>query len=141
MIPLEYFPTINASLNGLTALWLITGYSFIRKKRVAAHRFCMLAACVTAVTFLSSYIYYHAHAGLNRFPGTGWPRVLYLGILLSHTTLAVTIVPLAVVTVTLGLRDKRATHRRIARWTFPIWLYVSVTGVVVYWMLYRMHWS
>jgi putative membrane protein len=140
MPPLDYFPTINASLNALTAVWLVTGYTFIRKKCIAAHRACMIAASVTAVTFLSSYIYYHAHAGLNRFPGTGWPRALYLGILLTHTALAVTIVPLAAVTLTLGLRDRRAPHRRIARWTLPIWLYVSVTGVVVYWMLYRMTW-
>jgi len=140
MIPLDAFPTINASLNATTALLVFTGWRFIKRGRIAAHRACMLAACVTAVTFFASYIYYHAHAGLNRFPGTGWPRALYLCILITHTTLAVTIPPLAAVTATLGLRDRRAVHRRIARWTLPIWLYVSTTGVVVYWMLYRMTW-
>ena len=139
-IPLTWFPTINASLNAATAAWLLIGWTFIKRKRIAAHRACMIGASVTAVTFLSSYIYYHAHAGLTRFQGTGWPRALYLGILLTHTALAVAIVPLAAVTLTLGLRDKRPLHRRIARWTLPIWLYVSVTGVVVYWMLYRMTW-
>src|SRR5262249_25303279 len=134
VIPLDAFPTINASLNATTGLLLFTGWRFIKHKRRTAHRNCMLAACVTAVTFFASYIYYHAHAALTPFPGTGWPHALYLSILVSPTTLAVTIPVLAAITVTLGLRDRRATHRRIARWTLPIWLYVSVTGVIVYWM-------
>ena len=140
MPPLEAFPTINASLNATTAVLLVTGWRFIRRKRIKAHRACMIAACVTAVTFFASYIYYHAHVGTTRFPGTGTGRAIYLGILASHTVLAAAIVPLAIVTVTLGLRDRRQTHRRIARWTLPIWLYVSVTGVIVYWMLYRVRW-
>jgi uncharacterized membrane protein YozB (DUF420 family) len=94
----------------------------------------------TAALFLACYLYYHFHAGATRFPGTGWPRTLYLGILLTHTVLAMAVVPMALVTFWRGLTRQDARHRAIARWTFPVWLYVSVTGVVVYWMLYRMSW-
>jgi putative membrane protein len=138
--PLSAFPTINATLNALTALLLVTGWLLIRRKRLAAHRACMLAAMATAALFLTSYLYYHAHAGSTRFPGTGWPRTLYLAILLTHTVLAAAVVPMALVTAWRGLKRRDARHRAIARWTFPIWLYVSITGVVVYWMLYRMSW-
>jgi putative membrane protein len=140
MPPIEAFPTINATLNATTALLLVTGRLLIGRKRIAAHRACMLAAMVTATLFLSTYLYYHAHAGTTRFPGAGWPRTLYLGILLSHTVLAVAVVPMALVTLWRGLKRMDARHRALARWTFPVWLYVSVTGVVVYWMLYRMTW-
>ncbi len=140
MPPITAFPTINATLNAVTALLLVTGWLFIRRKRIAAHRACMLAAMVTAALFLASYLWYHAHAGSTRFPGAGWPRTLYLGILLTHTVLAAAVVPMALVTAWRGLKRMDARHRAIARWTFPVWLYVSVTGVVVYWMLYRMDW-
>jgi len=140
MPPITAFPTINATLNAVTALLLVTGWLLIRRKRIAAHRACMIAAMLTAALFLTSYLYYHFHAGTTRFPGAGWPRTLYLGILLSHTVLAVAVVPMALVTLWRGLKRMDERHRAIARWTFPIWLYVSVTGVVVYWMLYRMSW-
>lgn len=140
MPPLTAFPTINATLNATTALLLVTGWLFVRRKHIAAHRACMIAAMVTAALFLTSYLYYHFHAGSTRFPGTGWPRRLYLGILLSHTVLAAAVVPMALVTLWRGLKRMDARHRAIARWTFPVWLYVSVTGVVVYWMLYRLSW-
>jgi len=140
MPSLSVFPTINASLNAATAVLLVTGRLLIRRKRIAAHRACMIAAMVTATLFLSSYLYYHAHVGTTRFPGTGWPRTLYLGVLLSHTVLAAAVVPMALVTLVRGLKRMDVRHRAIARWTFPVWLYVSVTGVVVYWMLYRMTW-
>jgi putative membrane protein len=140
MPPLSAFPTINASLNAATALLLMTGWLLIRRGRVAAHRACMIAAMTTAALFLASYLYYHFHAGTTRFPGTGWPRTLYLGILLTHTVLAMAVVPMALVTFWRGLRRQDARHRALARWTFPVWLYVSVTGVVVYWMLYQVRW-
>ncbi len=140
MPPLSVFPTINASLNAATAVLLVAGWLLIRRRRIAAHRACMIAAMVTATLFLSCYLYYHFHAGTTRFPGTGWPRTLYLGILLTHTVLAMAVVPMALVTFWRGLTRQDARHRAIARWTFPVWLYVSVTGVVVYWMLYRVSW-
>lgn len=140
MPPLTAFPAINASLNAATAVLLVTGWLLIRRKRIAAHRACMLAAITAAALFLTSYLYYHFHAGTTRFPGSGWPRALYLGILLSHTVLATAVVPMALVTLWRGLRRQDARHRALARWTLPVWLYVSVTGVVVYWMLYRMSW-
>jgi len=119
---------------------LVTGWLLIRSRRIIWHRACMLAALATASLFLACYLWYHAHAGVKHFPGTGWPRTLYFGILGTHTVLAAAVVPLALVTAFRGLTSRHPSHRRIARWTLPIWLYVSVTGVVVYWMLYRMAW-
>ena len=133
-------PTVNAFLNGTSALLLTGGYLFIRNKRVQSHRICMTLAFLVSILFLISYLTYHALHGSTRFPGVGWVRPTYFTILISHTALAIAIVPLAIRTLTLALRSRFAEHRRIARWTFPMWLYVSVTGVVVYWMLYQMEW-
>jgi uncharacterized membrane protein YozB (DUF420 family) len=138
--PLDDFPGLNASLNAVTAALLLVGFAMIRTKRVALHRLCMIGALVVSCLFLASYLYYHAHVGSRRFPGVGWIRTAYLAILLTHTVLAAAVVPLAVVTLSRALRRRFDRHRRIARWTLPIWLYVSVTGVVVYVMLYRVSW-
>jgi len=131
-------PTVNASLNGLSAVLLLCGYAAIRRRRTDVHKRFMLAACGSSSLFLACYLTYHAFAGTTRFAGTGWSRPVYFGILLSHTVLAVVILPMAIVTVTLGLRKRFERHRRIARWTFPLWLYVSVTGVLVYLFLYHL---
>lgn len=130
-------PTVNACLNGTSAALLVAGWRFVRAGRIRAHRACMLAACATSTLFLVSYLAYHAHAGSTRFAGTGWMRGLYFAILGSHTVLAIVVVPLVARTLWLALRDRVPEHRRLARITLPIWLYVSVTGVVVYWMLYH----
>lgn len=137
MIPYSALPTVNATLNGLAAVLLGCGYYFIRRKRIAVHRAFMLSAFAVSVLFLVSYLVYHAHEGVHRFPGTGARRTVYLTILGTHTGLAVAIVPLVVLTLSFALRGRFARHRRLARWTLPLWIYVSVTGVVVYWMLYR----
>ena len=140
MIPLTALPAVNAALNGTTALLLSTGWVMIRGRRIAAHRLCMLSAFGVSTLFLASYLYYHAHSGLRHFQGSGWIRPVYFAILISHTVLAAAIVPLAVVTIALGLSARFPKHRRIARWTLPLWLYVSLTGVVVYALLYRLAW-
>ena len=132
------FPVINASLNGANALLLLAGHNLIKRGRVTAHRAVMIAAVVTSSLFLISYLYYHAHVGSVRFQGQGWSRPVYYTILGSHTILAATIVPLAIITLTRGLRGRFDRHRAIARWTYPLWLYVSVTGVVIYFMLYHL---
>jgi uncharacterized membrane protein YozB (DUF420 family) len=129
---------VNAALNGLAALWLGAGYLMIRRRRTAAHRFCMIAALVASAAFLVSYLAYHARAGSTRFTGTGWIRSLYLVILFTHTVLAAAIVPLVLITLRRALRGRFDRHRRIARWTWPHWIYVSVTGVVIYLMLYHL---
>jgi len=138
-IPVEYsiFPVINASLNGTSAILLVTGHSMIKRGRMSAHRALMIAAIVTSALFLGSYLYYHWHVGSVRFQGHGWSRPLYFSILVSHTILAVTIVPLVTITLSRALRARFDQHRAIARWTYPLWLYVSVSGVIVYFMLYR----
>lgn len=135
---MSYLPTVNAFLNGLSAVFLITGYVLIRRGQWQLHRVAMLAAFSTSVLFLISYLTYHAHAGSKHFPGQGVIRTVYLTILLTHTVLAAAIVPLALVTLSRGLSARYDRHKAIARWTLPIWLYVSVTGVVVYLMLYRL---
>ena len=117
---------------------MLAGYGFVRAKRIAAHKACMLSATVTSVLFLTSYLYYHALAGSTRFQGQGAVRTAYFALLVSHTVLAAIVPFLVVITIVLALRGKLEKHRRLARWTFPIWLYVSVTGVVVYWMLYHL---
>jgi uncharacterized membrane protein YozB (DUF420 family) len=139
-VPAQYaiFPVINASLNGASTVLLLTGRWFISEGRVASHRAAMITAVVTSTLFLMSYLYYHAHVGSVHFQGTGWSRPVYFTILISHVTLAVVIVPLVIITLTRALRERFDRHRAIARWTFPLWLYVSVTGVLVYFMLY--HW-
>jgi len=129
-------PTLNAALNSVATVLLLLGYRFIRAGEIESHRRCMLAAFATSVLFLISYLIYHAYAGSVPFPGTGWVRPVYFTVLVTHVVLAAAVPVLAVITLYLGLRMERARHRRIARWTLPIWLYVSVTGVIVYLMLY-----
>jgi len=140
MLNVHDLPAVNASLNALAAVLLVTGYVLIRRRRWTAHRNVMTAALACSVLFLTSYLIYHAQVGSVRFPGTGAPRTVYLTILATHTVLAAAVPFLAGVTVFRAWRRRYAQHKRLARWTFPIWLYVSVTGVVVYWMLYRMTW-
>lgn len=132
-------PTVNALLNGTSALLLVTGYLLIRRRRVSAHRACMLAAFVASAVFLASYLTLRYYAGMTRFTGQGWIRPVYFSILVSHTILAAAIVPLALMTLTRALRARFDRHARIARWTLPLWLYVSVTGVLVYVILYRLY--
>ncbi len=138
-VPEQYaiYPVIDAALNGTSAAMLLTGRWFIARKNVAAHRAMMLSALVTSSLFLASYLYYHAHVGSVHFQGAGWSRPLYFTILISHTILAATVLPLVIITLSRALRSRFPQHRAIARWTFPIWLYVSITGVIVYFMLYR----
>lgn len=140
MPPTEFFPPLNASLNALSGVLLLIAYVFIRRRNIAMHRRFMLGACAASVAFLVCYVTYHSLRGgvVTRFAGTGGWRALYLAILTSHTILAVIILPLAITSVVYGLKDQRVKHRRIARWTFPLWMYVSVTGVLVYFFLY--HW-
>lgn len=139
-MPYAALPAVNAVLNATCAVLLITGYILIRRGHRQQHRRVMLTAFCTSILFLVSYLTYHAHAGSKHFPGTGTARTAYFAILLTHTVLAAAIVPLAIITLSRGLSARYDRHRAIARWTLPIWLYVSVTGVVVYWMLYRMKW-
>ncbi len=139
-VPAQYaiFPQINATLNGTTAVLLLIGRNFIRHGRMAAHRVVMITAFVLSMLFLTSYLYYHYHVGSVRFQGQGWSRPLYFSILISHATLAVVIVPMVIITLSRALRERFDRHRAIARWTFPLWMYVSVTGVIVYLMLYHL---
>jgi putative membrane protein len=137
VIGVRDLPTINAVLNGTAAVLLVWGYTLIRRGHKLQHRRVMLAAFTASVLFMVSYVIYHAQAGSVRFPGTGTIRTVYLLILATHTVLAIAVPPLAIVTLTRGLAGRFDRHRRIARWTLPIWLYVSVTGVVVYLMLYH----
>ena len=132
-------PALNAGLNALSGSLLGVGYAMIRRGRVRAHKAFMLAAVGVSTLFLASYVVYHYHAGSTRFPGTGWVRTLYLVILVTHAVLAAAVVPLAAVTLVRAWREEFAAHRRIARWTLPIWFYVSVTGVIIYVMLYQLY--
>jgi uncharacterized membrane protein YozB (DUF420 family) len=132
-------PLVNASLNGVATVLLIVGYICIRRRRITAHRTAMVAAFITSVLFLISYVTYHAHAGSRPFPGQGPIRVVYFVILISHIILAATIPPLAGVTLWRAYRRRFDRHMKIARWTLPLWLYVSVTGIVVYLMLYQLY--
>ena len=132
-------PTLNALLNATSAVLLIAGYLFIRRRKVTGHKVCMLAAFVTSSLFLTSYLILRYYAGMTRFTGQGWIRPVYFTILTSHTILAAGIVPLVLVTLSRALRGRFDRHARIARWTLPLWLYVSVTGVLVYWILYRLY--
>lgn len=135
---IRFLPTLNAILNATSGLLITLGFIFIRRRQIQAHRACMIAALASSTLFLISYLFYHYHAGATRFAGTGAARAIYFIILTTHTILAVVIVPFVLVTVTRAVRGQFARHRKVARWTFPMWLYVSVTGVVVYLMLY--HW-
>jgi putative membrane protein len=132
-------PLVNASLNAIATVLLIFGYVCIRQRRIAAHRAAMVAAFATSVLFLISYLIYHAHAGSRPFPGQGNIRVIYFVILITHIVLAATIPPLAGVTLWRAYRRRFDRHMKIARWTLPLWLYVSITGIVVYWMLYQLY--
>ena len=132
-------PLVNACLNATATILLVTGYTFIRRGRITAHRRTMIAAFAASALFLVSYVIYHAHAGSRPFPGRGPVRAVYFAILISHVVLAALIPPLAGVTLWRGLRGSFERHAAIARWTFPLWLYVSVTGIVVYVMLYQMY--
>jgi uncharacterized membrane protein YozB (DUF420 family) len=130
---------VNASLNAIATVLLIFGYVCIRRRWIAAHRAAMVAAFATSVLFLISYLIYHAHAGSRPFPGQGNIRVIYFVILITHIVLAATIPPLAGVTLWRAYRRRFDRHMKIARWTLPLWLYVSITGIVVYWMLYQLY--
>jgi uncharacterized membrane protein YozB (DUF420 family) len=139
VIPEQYafFPALNATLNGTSAVLLVTGRALIGRGRIAAHRACMIAAVTASAIFLGCYLYFHWRVGNVRFLGQGWSRTLYFSILISHTILAIVIVPLVIITLSRGLRARYDRHRAIARWTFPLWLYVGITGVIVYFMLYQ----
>jgi len=138
-VTLSDLPALNATLNGSAAILLLIGYRFIRRGEIQRHRATMLSACAVSTAFLTSYVIYHANIGSKPFTGQGPIRIVYFAILLTHVLLAATVLPLALVTVIRGLRGRFDRHRAIARWTFPIWLYVSVTGVIVYLMLYQMY--
>ena len=137
---LHDLPAVNATLNALSGILLIMGYVSIRARRIKWHRLCMIAAFVTSSIFLVCYVIYHAQVGSVRFTRQGFVRPLYFSILITHVTLAATVVPLAVMTLLRGLRAQYPRHRAIARWTLPVWLYVSVTGVLVYVLLYQPTW-
>jgi len=138
LISIHDLPVVNATLNATAAILLVWGYILIRRRSIAAHRRVMLAAFATSSVFLCCYLIYHYNVGSVRFPRTGMVRTVYLSILATHTALAATVPPLAIITLSRGLRERFDRHRRIARWALPVWLYVSVTGVVVYLMLYQM---
>jgi putative membrane protein len=138
VIAVHDLPAVNATLNATAAVLLVWGYILIRRRSIAAHRRVMLTAFATSSVFLTCYLIYHYNVGSVAFPRTGAIRTVYLSILATHTVLAATVPPLAIITLSRGLRGRFDPHRKIARWTLPVWLYVSVTGVVVYWMLYRM---
>ena len=132
-----YFPALNASLNGASAVFLLSGRVLISKGRIAAHRACMLAAVVASALFLCCYLFFHFKVGNILFLGQGWARPVYFAILITHVTLAIVIVPMAIITLSRGLKARYDKHRAIARWTWPLWMYVSLTGVQVYFMLYQ----
>ncbi len=139
MIQLADLPALNATLNATSAIFLTAGYVFIRRGRVTPHKRCMLSALTASTLFLISYVIYHANTGSRPFPGIGPVRYVYFSILITHVALAATILPLALITATRGLRAQYDRHVKIARWTLPLWLYVSVTGVVIYLMLYQLY--
>jgi uncharacterized membrane protein YozB (DUF420 family) len=138
VIPVSALPHLNAALNATSGIFLLLGYRFIRRKRIKQHKVCMLSAVTASILFFTSYIIYHYHAGSRPFQGQGFIRTVYFAILLSHTILAVVNVPIVIVTLSRAFQEKFDQHARLAsRWTFPLWMYVSVTGVVVYLMLYH----
>ena len=139
MIPTSSLPSINAGLNASSALLLAAGFIFIRRGRMSAHRLCMLSAFAVSTLFLVSYLVYHYQAGATPFPGRGWVRPIYFTVLVSHIALAAAVLPLALLTLRRALRAEFVRHRRLARLTFPVWMYVSVTGVLIYWMLYHLY--
>ena len=139
VIPPQYafFPALNATLNGTSAVLLLVGRGLISRGKILAHRSCMIAAMVASAIFLCCYLFFHYEVGNVRFLGQGWSRPVYFSILITHVTLAIVIVPMAIITLNRGLKARYAKHRAIARWTWPLWMYVSVTGVIVYMMLYQ----
>ncbi|MBI3566359.1 MAG: DUF420 domain-containing protein [Elusimicrobia bacterium] len=137
-MPLSAFPALNASLNAATAVLLLLGWGLIKSGRREAHRWTMVSAFLTSTAFLACYLWYHAHAGHVVFQKAGLLRAVYLAILLTHTVLAVAVLPMILRALYLAANGRFAEHRRAARWALPVWLYVSVTGVTVYWMLYRL---
>lgn len=137
MFTFSDLPALNAILNSTSAILLLVGRFFISRKNVVAHKRTMISVFFVSVLFLISYLVYHYNHGSQPFQGEGWIRPVYFTILISHTLLAMAIVPLAIITLTRGLRKKYSLHKKIAKWTFPIWLYVSVTGVLIYLMLYQ----
>jgi putative membrane protein len=139
-VTVHSLPAVNATLNAISTVLLVTGYILIRGRHITLHRRCMIAACVTSTLFLASYVAYHLQVGSVRFPRQGFVRPLYYTILITHVTLAVSVPPLAIVTLWRGLKMRVDRHRAVARWTLPIWLYVSVTGVLVYVLLYQPTW-
>jgi uncharacterized membrane protein YozB (DUF420 family) len=139
-VTIHTLPAINASLNALAGVLLVIGYVLMRARRIELHRRVMIAAFVTSSLFLVCYVVYHAQVGSVRFAREGFVRPLYFTILVTHVTLAAAVLPLAIITLTRGLKGRYPRHRAIARWTFPIWLYVSVTGVLVYVLLYQPTW-
>jgi putative membrane protein len=139
MLSIADLPALNATLNATSAILLTIGYILIRQRRIAQHRLCMLAAFVTSGLFLTSYLIYHFHVVSKPFPGHGPIRYVYYTILLTHVLLAIVILPMALITLSRALKRHFPRHKAIARWTLPLWLYVSVTGVIVYLMLYRLY--
>ena len=140
MITVHDLPAVNAALNGISAVLLVVAYVLILNRRIDAHRRVMIAAFATSSLFLVCYVVYHAQVGSVRFTRQGFVRPLYFAILITHVTLAAAVLPLAIVTLSRGLKARYDRHRAIARWTLPIWLYVSVTGVLVYVLLYQPTW-
>ena len=138
MITYADLPAVNASLNAISTVFLAIGWMLIRRRRIEAHRACMLAAFTASALFLTSYVIYHANVGSVPFRGVGAMRILYFAILIPHVILAASVLPLALITLSRALSRRFDRHRQIARWTLPIWLFVSVTGVVVYVMLYQL---
>lgn len=139
MISPIFQPTLNAILNASSSIFMIAGYIFIRQQNKTAHRNCMIGAVTSSALFIISYLIYHAVHGSTKFLGQGLIRPIYFAILLTHTTLAAVALPLVITTFYRGWKDDLKRHKKIAKWTFPIWLYVSVTGVVVYFMLYHLY--
>lgn len=142
MIGPEDLPSVNAALNASAAVLLIAGYATICRGAITLHKWCMLCALAVSAVFLGCYLYYHfvvKQGQPTKFTAEGWPRIAYFAILISHTILAVAVAPMALVTAYLGLRNRLDRHKKLARWTLPIWLYVSITGVVVYAMLYHLY--
>lgn len=139
MLSLHQFPALNASLNGLTAVLLTAGFIAIKRGNKNVHRTFMVSAFATSTVFLACYLTYHYYIGVTKFTTPGWPRYIYLSILLTHTVLAVVVLPLILRTIYLAAKERFDAHKRIARWTWPIWMYVSVTGVIVYVMLYHLY--
>lgn len=139
-VPAQYaiYPIIDATMNGISTILLLAGHNFIKRGRLAAHRAFMITALISSSIFLASYLYFHFHVGSVHFQGQGFSRPVYFAVLISHVVLAAAILPLIVITLTYALKQQFDKHQTIARWTYPLWLYVSITGVIVYFMLYHL---